>query len=396
MLHRSRHGQSMRRRVVAWAPHISFRHLAVMSLGLLLGACGPTAPKAPAPIAVTVLRVVPHAVSIPEEYPAELEAANMVEIRPRISGILERQEGIEGQPVKSGQVLFVIDQQPYQAALVQAQAALAQAEAAKAEADRDLERARPLSQIDALSLRELDAAVAQGAATAAQVHAAEAGVKAAQLNLGYTLVRAPIDGTMSRAVVRIGGVVTAYNTLVTTIYQMDPVYVNFSISEQRLLQLQRELGRAPNQNNPSKRTFRVLLADGEELATPAALNFLDAAVDARTDTLPIRLTIANPNLLLRSGQYVKVVVEGAARADAIVIPQRAVQELQNKRYVWIVDTAGKAQRRDVVMGARVGPDWLVDQGLNGGDTVITDGVQKLHPGAAVSATRAPDQGPQTS
>jgi membrane fusion protein (multidrug efflux system) len=368
----------------------------MMSLGLLVGACGPTAPKAPAAIAVTVLRVVPHAVSIPEEYPAELEAANTVEIRPRISGILERQEAIEGQPVKIGQVLFVIDQQPYQEALVQAQAALAQAEAAKAQADRDLERARSLSQMDALSLRDLDAAVAAGAATAAQVHAAEAGVKTAQLNLGYTIVRAPIDGTMSRAVIRIGGVVTAYSTLVTTIYQMDPMYVNFSISEQRLLQIQHELGRAPDQNNPSKRRFRVLLADGEELPTPAALNFLDAAVDARTDTLPIRLTIANSKSLLRSGQYVKVVVEGAARADAIFVPQRAVQELQNKRYVWIVDAAGKAQRRDVLMGARVGPDWLVDQGLNAGDTVITDGVQKLHPGAAVTAVPASDQRPQSS
>jgi membrane fusion protein, multidrug efflux system len=396
MLHRSRHGLPMSPRAVTSGPRLYFAHLAIMSLGLLVGACGPTGPKAPAAIAVTAVRVVPHTVSTPEEFPAELEAANTVEIRPRVSGILERQEAIEGQPVKTGQVLFVIDQQPYQAALLQAQAALAQAEAAKAEADRDLERARPLSKIDALSLRDLDAAVAAGEATAAQVHAAEAGVKTAQLNLGYTLIRAPIDGTMSRAVIRIGAVVTAYSTLVTTIYQMDPVYVNFSISEQRLLQIQRELGRAPDQNNPSKRRFRVLLADGEELPTPAALNFLDAAVDARTDTLPIRLTIANPKLLLRSGQYVKVVVEGSARADAITVPQRAVQELQNKRYVWIVDAAGKAQRRDVVMGPRVGPDWLVDQGLHAGDTVVIDGVQKLHPGVAVSVTPAPNQHAQSS
>ena len=395
MLHRRRHGKPMHRPAARWVPHLSVGPLAMMCLGLLAGACGPTAPKGPAAIAVTVLRVVPHAVSTPEEYPAELEAANTVEIRPRVSGILDRQEAIEGQPVKTGQVLFVIDQQPYQAALAQAQAALAQAEAAKAEADRDLERARPLSQMDALSKRELDAAVAAGEATAAQVHAAEAGVKTAQLNLGYTLVRAPIDGTLSRLVIRIGGVVTAYSTLVTTIYQMDPMYVNFSISEQRLLQLQRELGRAPDESNPSKRHFRVVLADGEELPTPATLNFLDAAVDARTDTLPIRLTVANPKSLLRSGEYVKVVIEGAARADAIVVPQRAVQELQNKRYVWIVDAAGKAQRRDVVMGARVGQDWLVDSGLNGGDTVVIDGVQKLHPGTAVSTSPASDQGPQS-
>jgi membrane fusion protein, multidrug efflux system len=364
-------------------------------LGLVVGAlpllsgCAKSAPPAPRPVPVTAIRLVSQPVTVAEEYPAQLEASNTVEIRPRVGGVLERQAALEGQPVKAGQVLFEIDPQPYRAALAQAQAALAQAEAAKAQAQRDLARAQPLSKADALSQRELDAAVAADAATAAQVRAAQAAVTTAELNLGYTVVSAPIDGVMSRALIRIGGLVTAYTTLLTTVYQTDPLYVNFSIGEQRLLQIQRELGRAPDQHNPSQRTFRVLLADGEELPTPAKLNFIDAAVDLRTDTLPLRLAIPNPNQLLRAGQYVKVSIQTRERPEGLLIPQRAVQELQDKNFVWIVGHDGKAQPRDVTLGARIGPDWLVEKGLSAGDTVIVDGVQKLKPGTPVDATQQP-------
>jgi membrane fusion protein (multidrug efflux system) len=357
-----------------------------VALTVLVTGCDSGKPPPPRRVAVTVMHVVPKPVAVSVDYPAQLEASNTVEIRPRVNGVLERQEGIEGQPVRAGQVLFVIDQQPYRAALAQAQAVLAQAEAGRAQAERDLERAKPLSQLDALSQRELDAAEAAGAATAAQVRAAQAAVRTAELNLGFTVVRAPIDGTMSRALVRVGGVVTAYSTALTMLYKMDPMYVNFSISEQRLLQLQRELGRPLDQRNRSSRQFHVFLADGTEIAVPATLNFMDAAVDDRTDTLPVRLSIANPQGILRSGQYVKVSIETPEQADALVIPQRAIQEFQDKRFVWIVDAAGKAQQRDVVMGARIGPDWLVSSGLAAGDVVVVDGTQKLKPDVMVDTT----------
>jgi membrane fusion protein (multidrug efflux system) len=335
------------------------------------------------------MRITPHPVAVAQEYPAQLEASNTVEIRPRVGGVLERQEAVEGQRVKAGQILFVIDRQPYQAALAQAQATLAQAQAAKAQAERDLERARPLSQLDALSERELDAAIAAGAATRAQVEAARAAVRTAELNLDYTVVRSPIDGLMSRALIRLGGLVTAYSSLLTTVYKNDPMYVNFSISEQRLLELQRELGRPPDQRNPSKRQFRVFLTDGSEIQAPADLNFVDAAVDLRTDTLPVRLAIQNPKQLLRAGQYVKVSVDNPVQADAIVIPQRAVQELQDKRFVWVVDKDGKASARDVTLGTRIGQDWLVLKGLAGGDLVVVDGTQKLRAGTLVDTEPNP-------
>jgi len=336
-----------------------------------------------------VVHLVNRPITVAEEYPAQLEASNTVEIRPRVGGVLERAAAVEGQRVKSGEVLFVIDPQPYRAALAQAQAALAQAEAAQAQAKRDLARAQPLSKLDALSQRELDAAIAADAATAAQVRAAQAAVRTAELNLGYTEVHAPIDGVMSRAQIRIGGLVTAYTTLLTTVYQTDPMYVNFSIGELRLLQLQRELGRPPDRRNPSRRAFHVLLAAGEEIQTQARLDFIDAAVDLKTDTLAVRLAIANPKQLLRAGQYVKVSVETAAPSDALLIPQRAVQELQDKNFVWVVGGDGKAQQRDVTMGPRVGADWIVEKGLAAGDTVIVDGVQKLKPGTPVDTAQPP-------
>ena len=368
----------------------------LLAAALLLNGCGKSSPPAQAPVPVTTIQLSPRPVSIAEEYPAQLEASNTVEIRPRVGGILERQAALEGQAVKAGQVLFEIDAQPYRAALEQAQATLAQASAAQAQARRDLARAEPLSKVDALSQRELDAAVAQNAATTAQVRAAQAAVKTARLNLDYTVVTAPIDGVMSRAQIRVGGLVSAYNTLLTTVYKTDPMYVNFSISEQRLLQLQRELGRAPDQRNRSQRTFHVFLADGQELPIMAQLNFVDAAVDARTDTLPVRLTVANSRELLRAGEYVKVSIQTRAQPEALLVPQRAVQELQDKSFVWIVDSDGRAQPRDVTLGARIGPDWLVQKGLSVGDTVIVDGIQKLKPGAPVKTSALPPAEKQLS
>jgi membrane fusion protein, multidrug efflux system len=202
---------------------------------------------------------------------------------------------------------------------------------------------------------------------------------------------------MSRALVRIGGVVTAYTTLLTTVYQTDPMYANFSVGEQRLLQVQRELGRPLDQHNPSQRQFRILLADGSEYELPGSMNFVDAAVDLRTDTLAIRLTVPNPKQFLHAGQYIRVVVATRERPNALLLPQRAVQVLQDKNFVWIVDHADTAQQRDVKMGQQQGNDWIVEEGLAPGDVVVVDGTQKLKPGTPVRAqplaTAAPAAGP---
>jgi membrane fusion protein (multidrug efflux system) len=364
--------------------------VALITLLVLTAGCEQKASTQQQPVAVATLTMRGHPLAITEEYPAQLEASNTVEIRPQVSGILQRQAGLEGTLMHQGDVLFEIDPQPFIAALGQAQAGLAQAHAAQAQAIRDLARARPLSQIDAVSERELDAAVAANDSASAQVKAAEAAVQTAQLNLGYTKVRSPIAGTMSRALIRLGGVVTAYTTLLTTVYQTDPMWANFSVGEQRMLQIQRELGRPMNQGNPSERQFRLLLADGSEYNVPAKLNFVDAAVDTRTDTLALRLTVPNPDGLLKAGQYVRVQVATAEQPNTLLVPQRAVQVLQDKNFVWIVDKAGKAQMRDVHMGPQQGNYWIVEQGLAPGDVVIVDGTQKLKPDLPVKAQPLPE------
>jgi membrane fusion protein (multidrug efflux system) len=237
--------------------------------------------------------------------------------------------------------------------------------------------------------------VAKNDANLASVDASKAAVRTAELNLGYTTISSPIDGIMGRAQLRLGGLVTANTTLLTTVYQTDRMYVNFSISEQRLLTIQRQLGRALNQDTSTAPPFRVFLSDGSEYRQRAKLDFIDPAVDQRTGTLAIRLEVDNPEQLLHANQFARVQVAAAQIADAIVLPQRAIQELQGKNYVWVVDGENKAQQRDVQMGPRIGNGWQVQQGLKAGDVVVVDGVQRLKPGTPVNATplAGPPPGP---
>ena len=344
-----------------------------------------TPPAAPPPPQVIVKTMAPAEASVTVDYVAQTEALNEVEIRPRVGGLLETQAAVEGSKVKKGQLLFEIDAQPYQAAVSQAKAALALAQSAFDQADRDLARVKPLSTIDAVSQQELDAAIARHDSSNAQVEAARAALQTAQLNLGYTRITSPIDGVIGRAQLKVGGLVTAYTTLLTTVYSTDPMYVNFAISESRVLEVQRELGVALDQAAKSNRTFKVLLGDGSEYPYPGRLNFIDAAVDNATGTLKLRLEVPNPDHLLRANQFARVRVTTENLKDAMLVPQRAVQEFQGKNYVWVIDGESKAVQRDVSMGARVDPNWIVSKGLNTGDVVVIEGMQKLKAGAVVMA-----------
>jgi membrane fusion protein (multidrug efflux system) len=320
------------------------------------------------------------------DYVATTEAINTVEIRPRVTGVLQRQLPIEGEHVSVGQLLFVIDQQPYAAALAQAKATLAQSQATLEQSQHDLARAQSLAQIDAISQQELDAAVARAKAGLAAVNAGAAAVQTAQLNLGYTSITSPIEGVMGRAQLRVGGLATADSTLLTTLYQTDRMFVNLSISEARLLALQRQFGRALDQKSATAPPFRLFLVDGSEYPETPRLNFIAPAVDERTGTLAVRLEVPNPQRLLHAGQFARVQVAALQDPHAILLPQRAIQELQGKNFVWIIDAQGKAQQRDVRMGLRNGEDWQVEEGLKAGDVVVVDGVQRLHPGVPVKTS----------
>jgi membrane fusion protein (multidrug efflux system) len=356
---------------------------------LTLAGCGnKSAPPAPPPPEVNVIKAVAQPVKVSEEYVGQTEAVDTVEIRARVSGILERQGFEDGARVKRGDLLFVIDPQPFIAALAQAKAALAQTQASHTNSKQNLERIRPLLADKAISQQDLDTAVAKEATDAANVEAARAQVKTAELNLEYATIHAPRDGVISKALIKPGGLVNASTTLLTTLYSVDPMYVNFTVSEQKLMQMQRQLKRNPGEEKGRLPPFRLKLADGTENKLSGKLNFVDAAVDPKSGTVQVRVQVANPERLLRAGQLVRVIFPSLEPLNAFLIPQQAVQELQGKRSVFVVDAEGKAQYREITANTRDGNNWVVESGLTEGDTVIVEGIQKARPGAPVKAITA--------
>lgn len=348
-----------------------------------LGACSSNqAPPPPAP-EVSAIKAVAVPVTVFEEYVAQTEAVDTVEIRARVSGILERQAFQDGARVKKGDLLFVIDQQPYITALAQAKATLAQARASYVNSQQNLTRIRPLLADQAISQQDVDAAVAKEGADAATVEAGKAQVRQAELNLDYTTIRASRDGVISKALIKPGGLVNASTTLLTTLYSIDPIYVNFAISEQKLVELQKQLKRNPGEQPDKAPPFKLKLVDGSDYKFIGKLNFVDAAVDAKSGTLQVRLSVPNPDRLLRAGQFVRVVVPAVERLNAIRVPQKAVQEMQGKHSVFVIDADNKAVYREIVANTRLGTDWVVESGLKPGELVVVEGIQKVKPGAAV-------------
>jgi len=353
---------------------------------LALAGCGnKSAPPAPPPPEVNVIKTVAQPVTVFEEYVGQTEAVDTVEIRARVSGILERQGFEDGARVKRGETLFVIDQQPFIAALAQAKAALALAQANHTNSKQNLDRIRPLLTDKAISQQDLDTAIAKEATDAANVESARAQVKTAELNLEYTTIQAPRDGVISKALIKRGGLVNASTTLLTTLYSVDPMYVNFTVSEQKLMQMQRQLKRNPGEEKGKLPPFRLRLADGTENKASGTLNFVDAAVDPKSGTVQVRVQVPNPDRLLRAGQLVRVIFPSLQPLNAFLIPQQAVQELQGKRSVIVVDAEGKAQYREITANTRDGNNWVVENGLKPDEMVIVEGIQKVRPGSPVKA-----------
>jgi membrane fusion protein (multidrug efflux system) len=369
--------------------------VAVASLGLA-GCKGSAKPATPPPPEVSVIQVTAHPVTVYNEYVAQTQAPDTIEIRSQVTGLLERQVFTDGSRVKKGEVLYVIDQRPFEAQLAQAKASLAQAEANLVNAKQNLARQERLIAQKAVSQQDYDTAVAQERSGKALVEAQKALLRNSELNLEFATLRASRDGFMSSSLVKPGALITAQQTLLTTLYSSDPMWVNFSISEDRFLELQKTLKHPPGDRPDTAPPFLIRLADGTDYALPGKLNFIDATIDQKSGTLQVRISVPNPNRQLRPGLFVRVVVAAFENPSAIRIPQQAVQELQGLKSVYVVDAEDKAEARPIVASYRLGNEWVVDSGLKPGDRVVIEGIGKIRAGAPVKAVPAGAQGNATA
>jgi membrane fusion protein (multidrug efflux system) len=367
---------------------------ALLAGGLMMALSGcnqavgsPAAPPVPE---VAVVTVQPRDLPAVYEYVGQTAGVREVEVRARVSGILERWNYKEGAAVKAGDSLFTIDPEPFRAELARAEADLAGAEASLAQATRNAARLKPLWDVKAVSQKEYDDAQSAEQVATANVTAAQAALTQARLNLSYTRVEAPISGTTSRAVMSEGSLVQAQQTLLTTISQLDPVHVIFSFTEAEHLRFRRELSEA-RLTLPQHGNFdvRLTLADGSEYPHAGKVDFTDVRVNTNTGTIEARAVVPNPQRLLRPGQFVRVHLSGATRPNAIAIPQRAVLEGPNTKLVMIVNSQGMVESRPVQVSDWSGTEWLITAGLKPGDTVIVDGVVKARPGSPVKIAQAP-------
>ena len=354
------------------------------AFSLVLSGCkGDAKPPPPPPLEVTVIEAKSSNVTVYNEYVAQTQAPDTIEIRSQVTGLLDRQAFADGARVKRGDVLYVIDQRPFEAQLAQAKASLAQAEANLINARQNLARNSRLIAQKAVSQQDYDTAVAQERSSGALVEAQKALLRNVELNLEFATLRAPRDGTMSSSLVKSGSLITAQQTLLTTLYSSDPMWVNFTISEDRLLELQKALKHPLGDNPDQAPPFHIRLADGTDYKLPGKLNFVDATIDQKSGTLQVRISVPNPDRLLRPGLFVRVIVAAFDNPNAIRLPQQAVQELQGLKTVFVVGPDDKVESRQIAAPARQGNDWVVESGLKSGERVVVEGIGKIRPGATV-------------
>jgi membrane fusion protein (multidrug efflux system) len=361
--------------------------------GLLFGACekssegeGMPAGMAPPPAQVTVMTVQPRTVAVPYELTGRLEGSREVEVRARVSGIILRREYAEGRPVRRGQTLFLIDPAPYRAEVQAAQAQLEEERARLSRAEREKARLQPLVAERAVSQRDFDEASSEVEQARAAVGSAKARLDRAKLDLSYTRVDAPISGVTSRAEHSEGSLVSPGegSSLLTRISQVQPIWVRFSVSDQTLQDLRKAISEK-RVTSPGTNQLEVVLvqADGTVHPERGQVNFSDSLVDSATGSVELRAEVANASGDLLPGQFARVRLIGLERPDAILVPQRAVQQGQEGKFVFVVGADGKAQAKPVQVGDWLEQDWIVESGLAAGDRVVVDGAVKVQPGAQV-------------
>ncbi|MBP6116117.1 MAG: efflux RND transporter periplasmic adaptor subunit [Neisseriaceae bacterium] len=388
--------------------------LTTLALSIALTGCKKEeAPQAPPALPVTLLTVQAQDVPVQFEYVGQAAGSREVEVRARVGGILQKRLFTEGRPVKAGDVLFQLDPAPFKAAYDQANAAMAIEQAQLTRTKQDFDRIVPLYNEQAVSRKDYDDAKAAYGAAQASVAASRARLEEARINLGYTRVVAPISGVTSLEAVSEGSLITntsAEGSLLTKISQLDPLYVNFSISEGDSLKL-RQMFQSGQLTliNGNNYVATIRTGDGQIYEHEGIVSFTDNIVDTSSGSVKARAVFPNPVGDIMPGQFVRVILKGAERANVLTVPQKAVLSSQQGNTVWVMDKEGKAQPRQVVLGEESGDRVIVESGLNVGDQVVIDNLMKIRaPGtpiqnapakaaapapAAPAAEKAPDAEP---
>src|SRR5437867_4233666 len=356
---------------------------------LLLTGCtsGASAPSPPVPT-VQVVSVVQQDTPIYSEWVATLDGYVNAQIQPRVSGYIIEQNYKEGSVVRKGEVLFEIDPRPFKAALDQAKAQLAQAEAQLGKASLDVERDTPLAQARAIAKSQLDTEIQAKLGAQALVLAAKANVEQAELNMEFTKVTSLVSGIAGIAQVQIGNLVGPSSVL-TSVSQVDPIKAYFTVSEQEFTDFHRRFPTEESVEEQRKHIrLQLLLADGSVYERSGTVYFADRQVNPATGAIRIAGVFANPNNLLRPGGYGRVRASVKTQSGALLVPQRAVMELQGSHQVAVVGSDNKVTIRPVTVGERVGKLWIVTEGLKAGERVVVEGLMKVRDGALVKAVSA--------
>jgi membrane fusion protein (multidrug efflux system) len=357
-----------------------------------LGAAGCQEKQAPPPAAppeVVVTSVVQQDVPIQMEMVGQTKGSQDVEIRARVEGFLEDVAFTEGSVVRKGQVLYRIDPKPFEAAVANANADLATAQARLSKTTNDVNRYRPLVAQQAVSQQELDNALSAQSAAQAQVEAQRAKVDQAKIDLGYTTVYSPLDGLVGTTQVKAGNLVGRGDaTLLTTISELDPILFRAGISEAEYLRLSRRVDELRKERGGAPVPINLVLADGRVHPHPGRLDVIERAGDATTGTLTMQFKFPNPGGLIRPGQYGRAQFVLETRKGALLVPQRAVQELQNLYNVAVVGSDNTVSFRNVTVGPRVGNLWVIEKGLAPTDRVVVEGLQRVRPGSPVTPKMA--------
>jgi membrane fusion protein (multidrug efflux system) len=369
--------------------------LAALMMAASLGvACEKPAPPAAPPTEVVVTDVVQKDVPVYLELVGQTKGFQDVDIRARVEGFLETVNFNEGSVVRKGALLYEIDRKPLEAALAAAKADLAASQARLEKARNDVIRYTPLVAKQAVSKQELDNALAAQDAGTAEVESGKAAVEKATLDLSYTRVTSPIDGLTGQTQVKPGNLVgRGESTLLTTVSQLDPILFRVAATEADYLRIAKRQT-AEGGNAPRNTDIQLTLADGSLYAHTGKVNFVERAVDATTGTLGVELAFPNPDRLLRPGQYGRARLLLDTNTGALLVPQRAVQELQSIYTVAVVDAGNKVAFRTVKVGQRVGSLWVIAEGLKPGERVVTEGLQRIQDGMTVVVKAAPPEAPE--